>query len=105
MVRMIPSLYGGLYKFDGDDLEQIPVTADHLLSSSYKFSDDLVISGKINIYLVYTSTVLLNNSFRFFVIYKRRQRNPFVWRVRQDWSYRLRMLVAGLQEHNRTGGV
>lgn len=45
MVRMIPSLYGGLYKFDGDDLEQIPVTADHLLSSSFKFSDDLVISG------------------------------------------------------------
>lgn len=46
MVRMIPSLYGGLYKFDGEDIEQIPVTADHLLSSSYKFSDDLVISGK-----------------------------------------------------------
>lgn len=46
MVRMIPSLYGGLYKFDGDELEQIPVTAAHLLSSSFKFSDDLVISGK-----------------------------------------------------------
>lgn len=45
MVRMIPSLYGSLYKFDGDSIEQIPVTADHLLSSSYKFSEDLVISG------------------------------------------------------------
>lgn len=45
MVRMIPSLYGGLYKFDGESIEQIPVTADHLLSSSFKFSEDLVISG------------------------------------------------------------
>lgn len=55
MVRMIPSLYGGLYKFDGDDLEQIPVTADHLLSSSYKFSDDLVISGKQTKYMFFSS--------------------------------------------------
>ena len=45
MVRMIPSLSGGIYKFDGDSLEAIPVTADELLKSSFKFSDDLVISG------------------------------------------------------------
>lgn len=44
-VRMIPSLNGGLYKFDGETIEQIPVTADHLLSSSFKFSEDLMISG------------------------------------------------------------
>lgn len=45
MVRLIPSLSGGLYKFDGDSLEVIPITADELLKSSFKFSDDLVISG------------------------------------------------------------
>ncbi|KAH8278465.1 hypothetical protein KR018_003841 [Drosophila ironensis] len=44
-VRMIPSLSGGIYKFDGDSIDPIPITADHLLSSSAKFSDDLVISG------------------------------------------------------------
>lgn len=45
---MIPSLNGGLYKFDGETIEQIPVTADHLLSSSFKFSEDLVISGRVD---------------------------------------------------------
>lgn len=44
-VRMIPSLSGGIYKFDGDSIDPIPITAEHLLSSSAKFSDDLVISG------------------------------------------------------------
>lgn len=43
-VRLIPSLNGNLYKFDGDDIEQIPVTAEDLLSSSFKFSDELVTS-------------------------------------------------------------
>lgn len=42
---MIPSLSGGIYQFDGDSIEPIPITADNLLSSSFKFSDDLVISG------------------------------------------------------------
>lgn len=45
-VRMIPSLTGALYKFDGETVEPIPINADNLLSSSFKFSDDLVISGK-----------------------------------------------------------
>lgn len=44
-VRMIPSLNGGIYKFDGDSIEAIPVTAEDLLKSSFKFSDDMVISG------------------------------------------------------------
>ncbi|TDG46211.1 hypothetical protein AWZ03_007419 [Drosophila navojoa] len=44
-VRMIPSLSGGIYKFDGDSIDPIPITAENLLSSSAKFSDDLVISG------------------------------------------------------------
>lgn len=44
-VRMIPSLSGGLYKFDGETVEPIPFSAEDLLKSSFKFSDDLVISG------------------------------------------------------------
>ncbi|XP_013108185.2 eukaryotic translation initiation factor 2-alpha kinase [Stomoxys calcitrans] len=44
-VRMIPSLSGGIYKFDGQSIDPIPITTDNLLSSSSKFSDDLVISG------------------------------------------------------------
>lgn len=45
---MIPSLNGGLYKFNGESVELIPVTFDHLLQSSFKYSNDLVISGKIS---------------------------------------------------------
>ncbi|KAJ6635912.1 Eukaryotic translation initiation factor 2-alpha kinase [Pseudolycoriella hygida] len=41
-VRLIPSLNGNLYKFDGEDIEPISVTADDLLSSSYKFPEELV---------------------------------------------------------------
>ncbi|XP_039282758.1 eukaryotic translation initiation factor 2-alpha kinase [Nilaparvata lugens] len=44
-VRMIPSLAGGLYKFNGEYIEAIPVNAEHLLKSSFRYSDDLVISG------------------------------------------------------------
>nr|CAD7260206.1 unnamed protein product [Timema shepardi] len=48
-VRMIPSLSGGLYRFNGDSIEPVPVTADNLLQSSgFLFSDDLVISGEWN---------------------------------------------------------
>ncbi|KAL1461306.1 hypothetical protein WDU94_013213, partial [Cyamophila willieti] len=42
---MIPSLSGGLYKFNGDNLEPIPITADNLLEASFKYSEDVVISG------------------------------------------------------------
>jgi eukaryotic translation initiation factor 2-alpha kinase 3 len=45
MVRMIPSLNGGLYKFDGESIEAVQITADDLLRSSFKFDDELVISG------------------------------------------------------------
>ncbi|XP_012530974.1 eukaryotic translation initiation factor 2-alpha kinase [Monomorium pharaonis] len=44
-VRLIPSLNGGLYKFDGENLETVPVSADQLLHSSFHFSNDLVFSG------------------------------------------------------------
>lgn len=44
-IRMIPSLAGSLYNFDGETVERIPVTVDHLLSSSFRLSPELVISG------------------------------------------------------------
>ncbi|KAG5680093.1 hypothetical protein PVAND_009619 [Polypedilum vanderplanki] len=44
-VRMIPSLNGGIYKFDGESVEAIPVNAEDLLKSSFKFKDDIVMSG------------------------------------------------------------
>ncbi|CAL1686070.1 unnamed protein product [Lasius platythorax] len=44
-VRLIPSLNGGLYKFDGETLEPVPISADQLLYSSFRYSDDLVFSG------------------------------------------------------------
>lgn len=47
-VRMIPSLSGSIYKFDGDSVEPIPINADNLLSSTFKYSDELVISGVYN---------------------------------------------------------
>ncbi|CAH1715613.1 eukaryotic translation initiation factor 2-alpha kinase isoform X1 [Aphis gossypii] len=44
-VRMIPSLSGSLYKFDGENLDRIPFTVDSLLKSSFRYNDDLLISG------------------------------------------------------------
>lgn len=47
LVRLIPSLDGGLYKFDGEGIEPIPISADSLLHSSYHAADDLLITGII----------------------------------------------------------
>ncbi|XP_034234770.1 eukaryotic translation initiation factor 2-alpha kinase [Thrips palmi] len=44
-LRMIPSLSGGLYQFNGENVEVIPFTADDLLQSSFFFKDDLVLTG------------------------------------------------------------
>ncbi|XP_076169854.1 eukaryotic translation initiation factor 2-alpha kinase isoform X2 [Ptiloglossa arizonensis] len=44
-IRLIPSLRGGLYKFDGENLETVPISATQLLHSSFRYSDDLVFSG------------------------------------------------------------
>ena len=50
-VRLIPSLDGGIYRFDGEDVEALPVTVDTLLHSSFKFNDDTIFSGRfINFY-------------------------------------------------------
>ncbi|XP_043248354.1 eukaryotic translation initiation factor 2-alpha kinase isoform X2 [Colletes gigas] len=57
-VRLIPSLRGGLYKFDGENLESIPISAVQLLHSSFRYSEDLVFSGgrEVNSYGVSSAT-------------------------------------------------
>ncbi|XP_067656934.1 eukaryotic translation initiation factor 2-alpha kinase 3-like [Haliotis asinina] len=45
--RLIPSLDGGLYQYDGDSIEAVPMTAETLLSSSFRLSDNtMMIGGK-----------------------------------------------------------
>lgn len=44
-IRLIPSLSGGLFKFDGNSMEALPFSADQLLSSSFKISDDSILVG------------------------------------------------------------
>lgn len=43
--RLIPSLDGGLYQYDGDSIEAIPLTAETLLSSSFKMTEDITMIG------------------------------------------------------------
>ena len=43
--RYIPSLDGGLYRYDGESIEAVPMTAETLLSSSFKMADDTVMIG------------------------------------------------------------
>lgn len=45
LVRLVPALDGTLYEYNGDQVRPLPFTADSLLSSSFKFSEDLVIVG------------------------------------------------------------
>lgn len=45
LVYLVPSLDGDLYQFDGDGIEPVPLGADLLLSSSFRFSDDSTIVG------------------------------------------------------------
>lgn len=42
---MIPSLNGGLYIFDGENIKAVPVSTDQLLRSSFRYSEDVVFSG------------------------------------------------------------
>lgn len=48
-IRIIPSLSGSLYKFDGSYVDAIPITAESLLKSSFRYSDDLVIAGGLEV--------------------------------------------------------
>nr|CAB3241538.1 eukaryotic translation initiation factor 2-alpha kinase 3 [Phallusia mammillata] len=44
-VRLIPSLNGGLFKFDGEAVEAVPFDADQLLSSSFRLAEETVLVG------------------------------------------------------------
>lgn len=44
-INLIPSLTGGVYKYDGDSLYPMPFNADSLLKKSFKISNDVVITG------------------------------------------------------------
>ncbi|GFO07070.1 eukaryotic translation initiation factor 2-alpha kinase 3-like [Plakobranchus ocellatus] len=44
-MRLIPSLDGALYQYDGEKVEAIPMSAETLLSSTYRLSDDSMIVG------------------------------------------------------------
>lgn len=44
-VRLIPSLDGGIFRFDGEGVEPLPVTADTLLHSSFKFNPETIFTG------------------------------------------------------------
>ncbi|KAF5303410.1 hypothetical protein FQR65_LT08252 [Abscondita terminalis] len=44
-IRIIPSLSGSLYKFNGATIDPIPISADSLLTSSFRYLDDLAIAG------------------------------------------------------------
>lgn len=48
-IRIIPSLSGSLYKFDGAYIDAIPITAESLLKSSFRYSEDLVIAGGLEV--------------------------------------------------------
>ncbi|XP_021374591.1 eukaryotic translation initiation factor 2-alpha kinase 3-like [Mizuhopecten yessoensis] len=47
--RLIPSLDGGLYQYDGESIEAIPMTVETLLSSSHKLSDKVMMVGSKDI--------------------------------------------------------
>ena len=44
-VKLIPSLGGGLYKFDGETIEAVPLSAETLLKTSFKFADNTIFTG------------------------------------------------------------
>lgn len=44
-IRLIPSLDGALYQFDGNKLEALPLSAETLLSTTYRLGDDSMIVG------------------------------------------------------------
>ncbi|KAB0801166.1 hypothetical protein PPYR_05520 [Photinus pyralis] len=44
-IRIIPSLSGSLYKFNGITVDPLPISADSLLTSSFRYLDDLAVAG------------------------------------------------------------
>jgi len=43
--RYIPALDGGLYRYDGESIHPVPLSADKLLSASHKMSEDTMMVG------------------------------------------------------------
>lgn len=62
-MRLVPSLKGTLYRFSGDSLEPLPLSAEQLLSSSFKYTDDLAFAGIL--YFSEIVQIFLYNSFHF----------------------------------------
>lgn len=63
-MRLIPSLDGGIYRFDGEGVEALPVTAQNLLHSSFKFNPDTIFTGTTTmptIYAVLLFIVIVTN--------------------------------------------
>ena len=46
---MIPSLSGSIYQFDGHYIDPVSLSAESLLKSSFKHSDDLVFAGGLEV--------------------------------------------------------
>ena len=44
-VRLVPSLHGGLFQFDGESVEAVPFDADQLLRSSFRLAENTVLVG------------------------------------------------------------
>ena len=48
-LRVIPSLDGALYQYDGEKVEAVPMSAETLLSNTYRLSDDAMVVGSKDI--------------------------------------------------------
>lgn len=45
LYKVIPSLNGGLFKWDGETLEAVPLTAETLLSTSFRLNEETMMVG------------------------------------------------------------
>jgi hypothetical protein len=45
-MTLIPSLSGGIYRFDGEDLSPMPMNVESLLQRSFKLPNDVILTGK-----------------------------------------------------------
>jgi translation initiation factor 2-alpha kinase 3 len=68
--HLIPSLNGELYQFDGNSIEKFPMTAEALLSSSVRITDNAVFVGGKDIgnYGVDVATGHVSGSLAFLLL-------------------------------------
>lgn len=69
-VKLIPSLTGGIYKFDGHYVEPVPMTAEALLKASFKFADNTVMTGESKKVTTVLKALTLELHFTLFAIRK-----------------------------------